>query len=164
MDTTPALPRRSAWALTALLVFWGIGALGGGWFLASAPDGSGMGFDPAILDGTPFPDFLLPGLILFTVGLGAVASAVVLGIVLRSQRALDRRVAWVILLVALGITAWILGEIVFLWGTVQDLPAGDRRFFYGFWVVYVPLSLAITALAVRVTRSHLAAQEDSLPA
>lgn len=115
-----------------------------------------MGFDPAILDDTPFPDFLLPGVILFTVGLGAVASAVALGIVRRSGRALGRRVAWVILLVALGINAWIIGEIAFLWSTVRELPDADRRFFYAFWGVYLPLSLLIGALAVRVTKDRLA--------
>jgi hypothetical protein len=144
----------AAWLLTVLLVFWGVGAVGGGFFLASAPDGSGMGFDPALLDGTPFPDFLVPGLILFGLGVAAVLTAVVLVPAIRRQH-LSKGVAWWVLLVALGINAWIFGEILFLWTAVQELPALDQRFFYTFWAVYVPLSLAIAAFAVRVTRDRL---------
>lgn len=153
-STAQALSTRAGWVLVAALAFWGVGALGGGFGLAAAPDGSGIGLDPAILDGTPFPDFLVPGLILFVLGLAAMTAAVGLSRAIR-RRELTRLLAWLVLLVALGITAWILGEIAFLWGTVQGLPAADQRFFFGFWIVYVPLSLAITALAVRVTRGRL---------
>jgi hypothetical protein len=48
----------------ALLTLLGLGALAGGIVLATAPDGSGMGMDVAVLAGSPFPDFLVPGLIL----------------------------------------------------------------------------------------------------
>ena len=48
----------------ALLSLLGLGALAGGIVLATAPDGSGMGFDVALLAGSPFPDFLVPGLVL----------------------------------------------------------------------------------------------------
>lgn len=147
--------RRSAWALVITLALWGVGALGGGFFLARWPDGSGIGFDLSLLAGTPFADFLLPGLILFTVGLGAVTSAVILAHAQRRRRALDPRIAWTILVVALGVNAWIIGEIAFLWGAVRDLPEADRRFFAAFWGVYLPLSLVIGVLAARVTRPHL---------
>jgi hypothetical protein len=48
----------------ALLTLLGLGALAGGIVLAAAPDGSGMGMDVALLARSPFPDFLVPGLIL----------------------------------------------------------------------------------------------------
>ena len=32
------------------------------------------------------------------------------------------------------------------------MPQSDRTFFYAFWAVYLPLSLAIAALAWRATR------------
>lgn len=137
----------------AALIVWGVGALGGGLGLAGDPD-SGLGMGTANLEGTPFPDYLIPGLILFGLGLAAVVAAVALARGLR-RRAMSSRLAWWILLVALGINAWIFGEILFLWTTVRDLPAADQRFFYVFWAIYVPLSLAIAALAVRVTRASL---------
>lgn len=155
METSAARipPTRTGWLLVATLAFWGIGALGGGVGLAADPDG-GLGMGTANLEGTPFPDYLLPGLILVGLGLAAVVAAVGLARGIR-RRAMSSRLAWWILLVALGINAWIFGEILFLWSTVQDLPAADQRFFYGFWAVYVPLSLAIAALALRVTRGTL---------
>ena len=57
------------------LIWLGIGALAGGASLVTAPDGSVMQFDPAILAGSPFTDFLIPGLILG--GLFGVGSLVV---------------------------------------------------------------------------------------
>lgn len=152
--TEPAsrpVPRASGWALTVLLAFWGIGAIGGGFALAGAKDGSGIGFELELLEGTPFPDFLVPGLILLTLGVAAVLLAVVLGRAVHRQD-LPARLEPVLLLTALGINVWILGEIAFLWSTVAAMPEADRAFFYWFWVVYVVLSLAIGVLAWRVTR------------
>ena len=64
----------------ALLAFLGIGALAGGIALASRPDGSVMHFDTALLAGSPFSDFLVPGLVLGGLfGMGSLA-VVVLGL------------------------------------------------------------------------------------
>ncbi len=59
----------------AFLVLLGLGALAGGIALVSKPDGSVMQFDVALLAGSPFSDFLVPGLILG--GLFGVGSLVV---------------------------------------------------------------------------------------
>jgi hypothetical protein len=61
----------------ALLVLLGVGALAGGIALVAKPDGSVMQFDASILAGSPFADFLVPGLILgglFGFGSFAVAA------------------------------------------------------------------------------------------
>jgi len=59
------------------LILLGVGALAGGAALVAAPDGSVMQFDTTILAGSPFPDFLVPGLILGGVfGIGSFAVAV----------------------------------------------------------------------------------------
>ena len=59
-----------------LLAILGISALGGGAVLVAAPDGSIMHLPVSILDGSPFPDFLVPGLILGGLfGLGSFAVA-----------------------------------------------------------------------------------------
>jgi hypothetical protein len=65
----------------AALVWLGLGALAGGLSLVAEPSGSIMHFDPAILAGSPFSDFLVPGLILG--GLFGVGSLVVAAIGIR---------------------------------------------------------------------------------
>ena len=60
----------------AALIWLGVGALAGGIALVAQPDGSVMHMDTAILAGSPFPDFLVPGLILGVVfGLGSLVVA-----------------------------------------------------------------------------------------
>jgi len=59
------------------LVLLGIGALAGGIALLAKPDGSVMKFDTALLAGSPFSDFAIPGLILG--GLFGIGSFVVAG-------------------------------------------------------------------------------------
>ena len=66
------------------LVLLGVGAIAGGIALVSAPDGGNMGFDTDLLAGTPFPDYLLPGLILG--GLFGIGSFVVAIMGLRRSR------------------------------------------------------------------------------
>lgn len=59
------------WALIGLLVLMGTGALYGGGALAWRPNGSLLGYPPAWLRFSPFSDFRIPGLVLFTiVGIG----------------------------------------------------------------------------------------------
>jgi len=70
----PELTRAGKLAL-ARLILLGVGALAGGIALVDGPDGSIMHFDPALLAGSPFSDYLVPGLILgglFGVGSFAV--------------------------------------------------------------------------------------------
>jgi len=60
----------------ASLVLLGLGALAGGAMLVSRPDGSAMGFNVALLAGSPFADYLIPGLILGGLfGVGSLVTA-----------------------------------------------------------------------------------------
>lgn len=61
-----------------LLVLLGLGAIGGAAFLVADPDGSSMQWDLSMLAGSPFVDFLVPGLILG--GLFGVGSFIVAGL------------------------------------------------------------------------------------
>lgn len=55
----------------------GLGACAGGVSLILKPDGSLMGMPPSMLYGSPFKDFLIPGIILLTViGLGSILAAI----------------------------------------------------------------------------------------
>ncbi|MFI5258965.1 MAG: hypothetical protein ACHQ01_05065 [Candidatus Limnocylindrales bacterium] len=68
---------RSGRTAVGLLVVLGLMALAGGVALVSAPDGSVMQLPLTLLDGSPFSDFLVPGLILGGIfGLGSFAVAV----------------------------------------------------------------------------------------
>jgi hypothetical protein len=57
------------------LAFLALGAVGGGAFMIAAPDGHLMQWDTGMLAGSPFDDFLVPGLILGGLfGLGSLAT------------------------------------------------------------------------------------------
>ena len=76
----PAIPRPelhlAGKVCVAGLAFLGLGATAGGAMLVSKPDGSAMQFDLSLLAGSPFPDFLVPGLVLMGLfGLGSLAVA-----------------------------------------------------------------------------------------
>ena len=54
------------WLLIALLGLLAVGALAGGGALFLAPDGRLMGMPLALLQGTPFTSYAIPGALLFT--------------------------------------------------------------------------------------------------
>lgn len=57
------------------LAFLALGAIGGAAFMLAAPDGHLMQWDTSMLAGSPFDDFLVPGLILGGLfGLGSLAT------------------------------------------------------------------------------------------
>jgi uncharacterized membrane protein SpoIIM required for sporulation len=53
--------------LIIFLLMLGISALGGGTYLILSPSGKMIGMPVSMLDNSPFSDFLLPGIILFTI-------------------------------------------------------------------------------------------------
>jgi hypothetical protein len=82
--TAPTRAARIGRAVAiAFLLLLGLGALAGGIALVTAPDGSNMGFEPSLLAGSPFPDYLVPGLVLG--GLFGVGSFVVAGLGVRNH-------------------------------------------------------------------------------
>ena len=79
----PELHLAGKICITALVVL-GLGALAGGLALVSAPDGSVMHMDVALLAGSPFADYTIPGLILG--GLFGIGSFIVAGMGLAHLR------------------------------------------------------------------------------
>lgn len=69
----------SGWLKNGLALFQlliGFGALLGGWMLITDPTGGELGMSIAWLTGTPFANFLIPGIVLFTInGLGTLIAS-----------------------------------------------------------------------------------------
>ncbi len=126
-----------AWLAVVLEVFLGLGALFGGGALILAPDGHLLGMPVKLLAGSPFPSFLVPGIILFSlIGVGPLMAA---AITLRRQ-ALAPLAA-----VAVGVTliGWVSVEMVVLAGL------GSLA-----WTLYLVLGASIAAIGVGWWRSY----------
>jgi hypothetical protein len=86
--------------------------------MLAKPDGSLMGFSPEMLAGSPFPDFLVPGLILG--GVFGIGSCVVIALGLRGALIAPflafaigcGQMAWIVIELA------IIGELSFLHPTM----------------------------------------------
>jgi hypothetical protein len=111
------------------LIWLGIGALAGGIALVTKPDGSNMGFETSILTGSPFSDFLVPGLILG--GLFGVGSLVVAAMGLRHHPLAPilafaigcGQMIWIVVQLAIIQTVSFLHPLMFVTGLVIALAA-----------------------------------------
>jgi len=106
----------SGWLKNSLGLFQiliGLGALLGGWMLITDPTGGELGMSLTWLAGTPFSNFLIPGIILFTInGLGTFVGSVS---TLKSAR-------------FSGETAIALGVFMMLWIIIQVSLIGYMNF------------------------------------
>ena len=100
---------QRTWQRIVLLVvlgYEGLGALTGGGLLIARPDGRYMDMPVGLMHGT-FSDFLIPGIILF--GLGVLSVAAFFAVLRR------RDTAWLSAGLALGgLTIWFLVEIIII--------------------------------------------------
>ena|ERR1700687_2249557 len=120
----------------AFEIFLGLGALFGGGALILAPDGHLLGMPTKLLAGSPFPSYLLPGIILFTfVGLAPLMAAAM---------TIRRQALAPLGAVAVGLTliGWVSVEMVVVAGP------GSLA-----WALYLVLGAMITALGVAWWRS-----------
>lgn len=102
-------PIGLAGAITIGALIWlGIGALAGGIALVMRPDGSAMGFETSILAGSPFGDFLVPGLVLG--GLFGVGSLVVAVMGLRHHASAP----FLAFAIGLGQMIWIAAQLAII--------------------------------------------------
>ena len=96
--------------VSLLLALNGIGALFGGWLLIMHPDGSGLHMPLTMLRHSPFNDFFIPGMILFTVN-GLTSICVLLFLIFRV-----RKYAWLTMIQGALLTGWIVIQIVMIRG------------------------------------------------
>ena len=110
----------------ACLLFLGISAIGGGGQFLLDPTGDIIGMPVDVLDGSPFTDFLVPGMILFTV-LGLFPLVVLYGLYT------ERGWAWPAVV--------IVGAALIVWIVVQGLIIG-----FGHWLQWLYLGLGFVLI------------------
>lgn len=111
--------------LGVVQAFIGLGAIGGGFMLVKDPSGIALGLPASLLEGSPFHDFLIPGIFLLVVnGLGSMIgsgfsftrrryaqeTAMVLGAIL---------VVWIVIQLAIIRSISWLHVLYFILGTVE---------------------------------------------
>jgi uncharacterized membrane protein len=121
---------RPRLACLGLLAFLGLGALAGGVALVLKPDGSIMQMPASMLAGSPFPDFLVPGLILG--GLFGIGSFAVVELGRRDARPAP----FLAFAIGCGQMIWIVVELMIIKGVSFLHP------------LYFGVGLAIAATAV----------------
>jgi hypothetical protein len=127
--------------LLALLLFQGFSGVAGGWGLTSDPTGSAIGLDLEWLEGSPFPDYLIPGLVLLVI-LGIGPLVVMGGILWRLRR------AWfAALLVGVALVVWIVVQVLVI-GYVSRPPL---QLVYGL----LGLGIVVTTLLPSMRRRFL---------
>ena len=111
--------------LISLLLFLGLSALGGGFFLIISPSGKMLGGLPlSILEHSPFSDFLIPGIILFLI-LGFSPCLICLALIKKPTNRFaeyfnffkDMHWAWSFCIyVAFALIIWIQVETIYVQG------------------------------------------------
>jgi len=99
--------------LFALHVFVGIGAMAGGLAAITNPDAP-LGISVEVIKNSPFSNFLIPGIILFTIiGLGNVISALMFRFKSRFQGYISSVFSWA-LVIWIVVQCIMMNAIVFL--------------------------------------------------
>jgi hypothetical protein len=121
-----------------LEIFLGLGALFGGGALILGPNGHLLGMPTALLAGSPFPSYLVPGIILFTfVGVAPLVAAAI---------TFRRHPIAPLAAIAVGLTliGWVSVEMVVLAGL------GSLA-----WTLYLVLGACIATIGVAWWRSSI---------
>ena len=91
-----------------LLLFNGTGAIFGGWSFIQDPTGAGLKIPTTYLEHSPFQDFLIPGIVLFTVN--GVLSMVTLVWTLMQWK----HYGWLIMLQGAMLVGWIIIQMLMI--------------------------------------------------
>lgn len=108
--------------LIILLLFQVVSAFGGGLAMAVKPDGSALGMPLSMLNGSPFSNFLIPGIIL-CVALGVLPLIAALGLIFGKAWGVigtlniyrNRYWAWAYAIYSgLGLIIWIMVQHIYI--------------------------------------------------
>ena len=125
--------------LGAIQAFIGLGALGGGFMLVRDPSGSALELPMSLLEGSPFPDFLIPGLFLLAVnGVGSMIGA---GLSFTRRRYAQE-------------IAIVLGAILIAWIVIQVVIISS---FHWLHVLYFILGVVELGIGLYIRRRRLQA-------
>lgn len=120
--------------LGIIQLFVALGAFPAGYSMLVEPDGSGLGMNPGFLEGSPFPDYFIPGLFLFTVnGIFNLAGAIL------------SFFKW-------KFTGWIgigLGASLIIWITVQVLSIQMYHFFQPVYFIIGAIEIVLGYLWIK---------------
>ena len=145
MNKKVSLRPVAAWVLIVLLLFIGVGAVISGAMLFTAPDGHLMQWSTNDLAGTPFSNYLIPGIILFTC-IGIFPLLVGYSLIKRPDwswpDALNpvkkKHWAWT--------ASWAAGIIMLIWIGVETILLGYISFLQPAIAVYGILIILLTLL------------------
>ncbi|MCX8032622.1 MAG: hypothetical protein N3B14_04400 [Thermoleophilia bacterium] len=138
MSKTKKRGSRVRWALMAMLAIQAAGAIAGGIGLIQDPVNN-VGMPLSLLEGSPFSDYLVPGLILLIV-VGLPPACALCGVA-RGQR----WGVWLAAVAGAALVIWIITEVVLL----GYLPGTG----VGLQIAMGVLGLAIFATAIALMRS-----------
>ena len=123
--------------LGALQSFIGLGAVGGGFMLMIDPSGSKLGVPLSFLEGSLFPDFLIPGIFLLVVnGVGSLIGA---GFSFARRRHAQE-------------IAIVLGAILVAWIVIQIIIIRSLSWMH---ILYFILGIVELGLGLYIRRNRL---------
>ena len=123
--------------LGSLQAFIGLGAVAGGYGMVSDPSGNTLGLPMSFLEGSPFPNFLIPGLFLLLVnGIGSLIGA---GLSFARRRYAQEM-------------AMVLGGILCLWIVIQVIII---RSFHWMHVLYFILGIVELGIGLYIRQRKL---------
>jgi hypothetical protein len=125
--------------LGAIQAFIGLGALGGGLMLVRDPSGSALELPMSLLEGSPFPDFLIPGM--FLIAVNGVGSMIGAGLSFTRRRYAQE-------------IAIVLGAILVAWIVIQVVIISS---FHWLHVLYFILGVVELGIGLYIRRRRLQA-------
>lgn len=124
-------------AVIILALFVGVGAVFDGVALITEAD---LGMDPALLDGTPFDSYVVPGYILLVAVGGSNLLAAVLALLRHEQSAQMAFLAGAILTVWISVQVVMIGMVSILQPLYFGLGLITMAFAYRYWLESVELA------------------------